>query len=524
MIILYKSYFNNYIKCILFFLFLFNSICSNSQVIPLGFLFKNNPNTIFADAAFDLSINERSYWSDVQPHILSDFKFKFNQNTPYSIQFIVKNRDINLNVGLYTYGPILKFDKIANNPDKPYDSRSEFLSFYIYNGNIFKTSLANLNRYKLSPTENIINGQVYQISSTYDGTTQSEYINGILVYTHLRTVSTFETDSLNLILGLSDDNTNVILDEVRFWNKALSANEIANNWNKNISGEEEGLQLYYNFNDQAYPNKDNASIGIIKDKSFNNKNGHIIACDLSGTNQNFVSNVFTFSTNINSPIFSFDAKNYDSYPGSGNNNNPPSLGKVYNLNGFNNNIQFYSNSNNNITYPVLSTNGGRSFGIQNMYAKTNLNSNIIGNNSVSIEVWVNFGSNYPFSVVSIGDNTSKNKFELAKYSNKILINIGGDKQFISTNDIEVNKWYHIVCIYDNLVYKIYINGMLDKQEYVSTQQNTSNTQLFINNSMYSGVIQYPVQFNIGLLNLYNRNMNENEISNKYNANKARFGY
>lgn len=516
----YFNFFKKYLSIILLMIY-FNSY---SQVIPLGFLFKNIPNTIFADAAFDLSINERSYWSDVQPHIFSDFKFKFNQNTPYSIQFIVKNRDINLNVGLFTYGPILKFDKIANNPDKPYDSRSQFLSFYIYNGNIYKTSLANLNRYKLSPTENIINGQVYQISSTYDGTTQREYINGILVNTHLRTVSTFETDSLNLILGLSDDNTNVILDEVRFWDKALTANEIANNWNKNISGDEEGLQLYYNFNDQVYPNKDNTNIGVIKDKSINNNNGHIIACDLSGTNQNFVSNMFTFIANVNSPIFSFDANNYDSYPGSGNNNNPSSLGKVYNLNGFNNNLQFYSNSINNFTNPVLSTNGGRSFSIQNMYAKTNLNSNIIGNNSVSIEVWVNFLSNYPFSVVTIGDNSSKNKFELVKYSNKILINIGEDKHFISNNDIDVNKWYHVVCIYDNFVYKIYINGILDKQENVSIQQNTSNTQLFINKTLYSGVIQYPGQFNIGILNLYNRNLNESEISNKYKATKARFGY
>jgi D-3-phosphoglycerate dehydrogenase len=53
---------------------------------------------------------------------------------------------------------------------------------------------------------------------------------------------------------------------------------------------------------------------------------------------------------------------------------------------------------------------------------------------------------------------------------------------------------------------------------IFTQQNTTNTNIYIGNSLRS------FNGNLGVLKIYNRELSADEVLNKYNATKSRFGY
>ena len=79
-------------------------------------------------------------------------------------------------------------------------------------------------------------------------------------------------------------------------------------------------------------------------------------------------------------------------------------------------------------------------------------------------------------------------------------------------------------------YYLYINGSLDNDYFTAlsasqtsidaifTQENTTNTNVYIGNSLR------PFNGKLGVLKIYNRELSADEVLNKYNATKSRFGY
>jgi hypothetical protein len=537
-------------KLNLIFLSLFVVEIIQAQVLPQALIVNNNtyPTTISANASFDLTPKNRNFdppYDLPLPHILSDFTFSFNQNTPYTLQFLVKGKSFTKNYGfgivtVVRTGIFLAFAPDANLQD---DYSNTFINYFISPGEIHRYNRPTFEENYIVMNTNF--GETYQITSTYDGTNFKEYINGVLYQTIAKpTNATWQTDPLHLVLGNNIDFSPVVFDEVRFWNKALDANEITKNWNKTLLGSEEGLQVYYTFDNQGYANELNTRIGFINDKSPNNNKATIAACDRDGTAQNFVTDIGSSSI-PEGEVLTLDANNLDSYPGNGHgfSGNNSKYAYLWHHPFSLTNLIFYNSLNYNInSAPILNADGGRSLIIKNMYGKTNNLSNISARTNRSIETWVKFNDLNNNSVVSMGNEADNDLFEMVADNNKLLLNIGAslssNLNIKSNRTIATNTWYHVVITWSPNIgvkssntygaFRIYINGVKENDYFIShldgkdnidlASFNTTNTNIYVGNSLRS--------FNgkLGILNVYAIELSANEILNKYNTTKSRFGY
>ena len=92
----------------------------------------------------------------------------------------------------------------------------------------------------------------HHIAAVYDGTNVSIYLNGSLVYLGNDSPYSLNTIPANLIIGNNNqDNQHYrgMIDEVRIWNLALDESEIQSSMNIPVYGYEEGLSIYFNFNE-----------------------------------------------------------------------------------------------------------------------------------------------------------------------------------------------------------------------------------------------------------------------------------
>jgi len=559
---------------IIFLIFSFtNCVDANSQVVPHGLMHNKayTETSIFADAQFRLYYNNNR----LNPSIKSDFSFTFNNNTPYTFQFQYSVFDENDLLLFNTFEiPLIGFTNLAS-----LDSATAIILYSFksslkrdlkdYYGREILQRYGNIVPYFLNSNK-VTSGSVIEnsdaarkftsgvITTVYNGQSWKNYKNGILVNEIINT--TIWNASGNLIIGYGGTRdpehhlVNLFYDEIRFWNRALSPDEITNNWNKPLKGDETGLQVYYNFNHQGYPSYlrwnnieyrepsfdfYNNNVKYLNDLSPNNFKGTFTNCELHGFTNNFYRMTSdTYKNNFDSLIFHFDLNNVDTYPGSSKYNNNPFTGKWYNLFGFNNNLHFYTSTNyNEFVQPIYNIENKitRSFHINNFYGKSEYNTGISGDMDIAIEAWVKFNTNNNNSIVKIGGNAERNKFEIGVTSNKFSVNIGTINPLLSNTNLISNKWYHLIIMYSKSThtFKIYINGLLDKEDWIDPRRlnyvnwgglyepvpnNITNTPLYI------GTIESPFNGKIALLKLYKTSFNNTEIFKKFNTTKARFGY
>ena len=518
---------------------------SNAQIMPLPLIANNNayPTTINADASMDFKSMTYGQESGTHPAIKTDFTFNFSNTTPYSIQYIF-NKSFNGYSGMGFIGFTNAADGLSYSP-------GSFMFYQFDNGSI-RNYIAN----EYNGGNIIYNNDIgfsletsYQITTTYDGTRWKHYINGNLSST-VTNNSTW-SGSAKLMLGNNGNFSNIALDEVRFWDKALTPEEITNNWNMPLTGYESGLNVYYNFNNQGAPGANNSKINFLVDQTPNNHKGFFYNMPLSEVRNNFVIDKaqfvyadYTASLAYNDKIVAhLDANNLDSYPGTGQGSVLipggyvwHDLSTIQSLN-FSNNINY-----NKIAAPILIADGGRSLLIQNLYGRTNLNTGITGNSSKTIEAWVKLNTLDNNSVVSIGNIADYDLFEMVVDNNKLMLNIGAalssNLNIKSASTLSTNRWYHVVIAYNPSfgvassvsygAFRIYINGVKDNDYFIShgagndnidlTSVNATNTNIFIGNSLR------PFNGKLGILKVYRRELNATEILNKYNATKSRFGY
>ena len=362
-------------------------------------------------------------------------------------------------------------------------------------------------------------------------------MNGVLVNT-VTNNSTWSGTG-NLMLGNIGGYTNVILDEVRFWDRALTQDEILNNYKKPLIGNENGLKLYYNFNNQGNPSENNTNITYLKDLTSNNNKGTFNNLSLSSTQNNFAPSI----VNYDSIAISLDANNLDSYPGTGYVSSPISGGYTWYDLSTKQSLNFFNNlSYNSNAAPILNADGGRSLYIKNMYGRSSLNTGISGNSPKSIEAWVKFNSLDNISVVSIGNLSDYNQFELAANNNKLILNIGSNFSsnlaIKSISTLTTNKWYHVVITwsrnfaktanYKYGTFTMYINGLKDNDYFNRDGEYNHNIDITLVNStstpVYIGTSLRPFNGKLGILKVYRKELLEIEVLNRFNATKSRFGY
>ncbi|NHN28103.1 T9SS type A sorting domain-containing protein [Flavobacterium jejuense] len=129
-----------------------------------------------------------------------------------------------------------------------------------------------------------------QITVTYDGIAIKIYVNGTIVNSTNSSFSIVSTTS-ELYIGSSKGYTTRhfpgSIDEVRIWNKALTATDITNTMNCELQSTETGLVAYYKFN-QGSNAESNTGIATLTDASGNANTGTLTNFDLIGTTSNWL--------------------------------------------------------------------------------------------------------------------------------------------------------------------------------------------------------------------------------------------
>ena len=522
------------------------SFYSIGQVIPHGLIPKKvySPTSNYSNDKYNGAFRF-NYNRMLAPRIENATAWSFNQSTSYTIQFEVQlsQFDFNHAVDGQDYSWTIPLFGFTNGQLSAQDAIMVFSYNISYRkGNYSQGHLLHItNKGIYFPFRPVIgnfgfrspfNG-AFHFTITYDGSRWRYYKNGVKLQEYNNVYDW--SGSGKLVIGSTytitkENQPKFIFDEFRFWDRVLT----------------DGLKVYYNFNDQGHGNFDNTQFTYVKDKSPNNNNGNFINTQLIGDENNFISEeIFTKEslpfnkTKFNfSGIYSFDAINADCYPGTNNNNNnnPVSNDKLYNLGDFNNNLQFYTNTNyNQLVEPFYYQDAGRSFGFQDMYGKSNFNSNIAGSSPITIEAWIKFNEFGNMSIASLGEENLGKLFELALYDTKLTINLGNpDYNVLASTDIVKKRWYHIVCVFDGQNnYTIYLNGQNNGEAQFGNivtavvngeLRKTSNFQNTTNTPLYIGKSQRPFNSKLGILNVYNRALLSTEILYKYNTTKARFGY
>jgi hypothetical protein len=163
----------------------------------------------------------------------------------------------------------------------------------------------------------------YHVAVSYDSATQTLrlYKNGVLISTATNIPAPING---NQVLIGSYDNGNLFngnMDEVRIWNKVLTATDIMNHMNCELQSAETGLVAYYQFN-QGNDSADNTTITTLTDASGNANNGTLTNFARTGTTSNFLMGspivTGTTCTTLNTTSFEI-ANNIKMYPNPTNN-------------------------------------------------------------------------------------------------------------------------------------------------------------------------------------------------------------
>jgi hypothetical protein len=140
-----------------------------------------------------------------------------------------------------------------------------------------------------SPQNSLSLNTWHHVAATYDGSTMSIYVDGNLVASQNSSI-TFSSPNNNLTIGNWANGTGRAfigkIDEVRIWSVAKTENEIQADLNACLSGNESGLEAYYQF-------EDGTASTVLSDLTSNGNDGTLINMD---QNNDWVSGASVCST------------------------------------------------------------------------------------------------------------------------------------------------------------------------------------------------------------------------------------
>ncbi|MEW6063009.1 MAG: LamG domain-containing protein [Nanoarchaeota archaeon] len=391
----------------------------------------------------------------------------------------------------------------------------------------------------------------YHVVATYDGSVMKIYINGVLDNSSSQTgnIDNYNTD---VWLGMHSTCNSVpfngIIDEVRIYNRTLSAAEIlehnATRYNTFLT-QEAGAVAGDKIHCEVTPNNNTADGSSVNSSELNLSNVVVMQLTINSTN----------------PLTNTSSQNITVYP-------------TNLVQGARTNItNFYKN---NISDAVLvmpfdtnTSNGTATIGATTKDYSSNGNTGTLGNitgttqpnwtssgkiggayifdgvddfvdagnsttfnitNAITLEAWIKPSSfagsrriidkpytscAAPYSQYDLRlgedlDGTNRTSFELS---------IGGSrKELNSVSTLTANTWYHVAATYDGSVMKIYINGVLDNSSSQTGNIDNYNTGVWL--GIHNTCKIVPFNGTIDEVRIYNRTLSAAEIleHNKTNYN------
>ena len=375
-----------------------------------------------------------------------------------------------------------------------------------------------------------------QVTATYDGQDMKIYINGKLDATTPETASIGEND-FDLYVGSDPAVSNHFfsgnIDELAIWNVARTRTQIESSYNKELTGNENGLKLYFRFDDAGnavvrsmdtyhtkmemnpvngsiqlsspgvYPvtpysyavGRDSQGLVSMTDRGSTTAAEHKVyrsgamdlsdramVATLSSSTLQFtdtdISNESTYyyeATAINADGQESDYSRFDVARAS-----KYAAGNAIKLDGDNDYVKF--DDRNSLD------------GYDHMY--TNYDK------SITLEAWINHDGNSNANAIIIQKGTDSEGYllRLDGSGNDVgvvfaISNIAGNDyptELISNSNIPANTWTHVTATYDGSDMKIYINGQLDNTTSESAKVGANDNPLYIgapsalNGQFYSG--------------------------------------
>ena len=232
--------------------------------------------------AFTVSVtNVLEPITDLGFHISKAYKFN-GTNNYIEVPYAAENHPSNFTIELWA-----RLDQTTNNFQSPLSSRYgsapwnnlSGYNFYAVNGLEKWSFTAGSGAWEGINTSISTNKEIYDgntlkfgiwthLASTYDGTTYRFYVNGVLAGSKTAGYSRVGFNSiparpLRIGAGRTEGSAtyffNGAVDEVRIWNYARTQNEINNNKNAVLSGQETGLVSYYSFDNGNASNETGVS-------------------------------------------------------------------------------------------------------------------------------------------------------------------------------------------------------------------------------------------------------------------------
>lgn len=137
--------------------------------------------------------------------------------------------------------------------------------------------------------------------------------------------------------------------------------------------------------------------------------------------------------------------------------------------------------------------------------------------TITLEAWVRFTSSLNSQMIMERDNQSfvPRPFQFRVNSSKVnfIIN-GGGVILSSTSNLSLNTTYHLVCTYDQLNAKIYINGNLDA---TSGSYTTAMAAAVRDIYIGSGGSLWPMTGKVGHVAIYSGALSSTRIAAHYAA-------
>jgi hypothetical protein len=217
-------------------------------------------------------------------------------------------------------------------------------------------------------------------------------------------------------------------------------------------------------------------------------------------------------------VFYIDAANPRSYPKTGTtvtditNNNIGTLSSTT-FESTNGGIFNFDGIDDNIIYPTNLDNIDRP-GVTNQITLEAWTYTITFNNSSEKIISRRIPNATPLPYM-LGFNTvSENKYDLYLSGNS-----GYGTALLSSTNVILNEWVHLVGTSDNTTRKIYINGQLDNSGAYSSGIYSTNIGLEIGAQLNN---QYNYNGKLGPIKIYDRALSAQEVKQNYNALKGRF--
>ena len=383
-------------------------------------------------------------------------------------------------------------------------------------------------------------GVWYNITCTYDGTTQKIYIDGVLDSNN--DVSGLITNSTEDLLigrshvGLNSEFFDGQIDELRIWDVALSQEQIQEGLDSYVSSTHpqlSNLKLYYRF-DQGDATGDNTDlVNELIDYSGNCNKGTLMNFALNGSSSNWIhtgnpkapilttceaSNVNETSVQLNAELFSIGETEVTTRGFCYSTSECPTISDdvvsesgtftagAYNLSisgltprttyyyrSFATNAQATSYGEVQSFNSIMPSGNALDFDGLDDHVEIPSPSNIpVANENYTIEAWFYAKKMGNQGIVGWGNYESNNQVNALRLNDNGLINYWWANDLVVQTGSLVGKWQHVAVTFDGTTRVMYLNGVLIGSDTPSGHNVPDATNLTIGktygNECFNGII------------------------------------